>query len=319
MAKNKKSDKPKHVSIYYEQILYDLEFMSDEQAGKLLKMLVWYAMGDKRSLEQLEKMKKAIGVLPPHERGWITSVYQRLFNCIDADLEQYKEKCEKQRQRIQNYWDERKRETTERETNAYHGIPRNTTEEEVTLKGKKNEEGNSTEYHGMPWNTIYDNDNDPITNSNSIRSPKGENNIWEEEEDACAREGKTEAPAIKTGDFMKIWNASVAKARKTSDTTAMKTLSEKDMPPDAEQRIDRVVKQIEQTLSEQDIGKVAEVAKLSPQQAQDRLVVTKWYLVIAMDRYSKVRMKPRDSSFGSFNWFVNEPDRIRKLFNGDIQ
>ena len=95
MAKKRKSDRPKHVSIYYDQILYDLDFMPDEYAGIILKMIVWYASGTDEGKQRIEEMKKRIASLP--DKGWLTGIYKRLFNCIDEDFSTYAEICEKRR------------------------------------------------------------------------------------------------------------------------------------------------------------------------------------------------------------------------------
>lgn len=98
MARKKKTDRPKHVSIYYDQILYDLDFMPDEYAGIILKMIVWYASGTKEGEEHIAQMKERIDTL--HDKGWLTGIYRRLFGAIDEDFSTYAEICEKRRQAV---------------------------------------------------------------------------------------------------------------------------------------------------------------------------------------------------------------------------
>ena len=83
------------MSIYYDQILYDLDFMPDEYAGIILKMIVWYASGTKEGEERIAQMKERIDTLP--DKGWLTGIYRRLFGCIDEDFNTYAEICEKRR------------------------------------------------------------------------------------------------------------------------------------------------------------------------------------------------------------------------------
>ena len=118
MTKKKNTDRPKHVSIHFEHLMFDLDFMSNEYAGIILKMIVWYSAGNSDSKQKIEHMKQYIDTLP--DKGWLTSMYQRIFASIDEDLDKYADKCEKQRKRIQDYWDKKNSEVN-------HGIPRNTT------------------------------------------------------------------------------------------------------------------------------------------------------------------------------------------------
>ena len=149
MAKKKTKDRPKHVSIYFDQLIYDLDFMPNEYAGIILKMIVWHSAGTDESKEHLVNMQKHIDTLP--EKAWLTAMCKRLFSCIDEDLQSYADQCEKQRKRIQDYWDKKNSEEN-------HGIPRNTTAN-----------------NGIPTNTITDTDTD--TDTDSPKGEGGNNNI----------------------------------------------------------------------------------------------------------------------------------------------
>ena len=123
MAKTNKRNKPKHVSIYYDQILYDLDFMPDNYAGIILKMIVWYAAGTEEGKQRIEEMKKRIATFP--DKGWLIGIYKRLFNCIDEDFNTYAEICEKRRQAIEKRWKENGR-SIQKNTNVYKSIQENT-------------------------------------------------------------------------------------------------------------------------------------------------------------------------------------------------
>lgn len=281
MVKKKNQDRPKHVSIYFDQLIYDLDFMPNEYAGIILKMIVWYSAGTEEGKEHIANMQKHIDTLP--ERAWLTAMCKRLFKCIDEDMQAYIDQCEKQRKRIQDYWDKRN-------TDVNHGIPRNTTVN-----------------NSIPMNTITDTDTDTDTEP-----------IDKEEEEECVREEKIKDAPLRADDFVRIWNAAIAGALRKSETTPMKRLKVEELPSDAELRIHNALNIIERDLSEKDIERVCEEQNLNRAKCSVR-DIAKWYMVMAMGRYARVTMKSRDSSFGSFNWFVNYPLRIKKLFNGDIQ
>ena len=164
MAK-KKEKRPNRVSIHYEHLLYDLDFMSNENAGIILKMVVWYAMGDERSLKEIERMKKHIDVLP--ERPWLVSMYRRLFLCIDEDLEQYNEVCEKRRQAVakrEEYKRERLEKSASNDNTCNQMMSGNSRSSESTIidsKGKTNDNtcnqmlSNDIQYNPIQSNPIH--------------------------------------------------------------------------------------------------------------------------------------------------------------------
>ena len=167
--------------------------------------------------------------------------------------------------------------------------------------------------------SVYLTDTDTDTDTElSKDNNKEENKKEEEEEDMRVREGKTEDEALSLDSFCQVWNDSVAKARRTRDAVPMKSIRKADLPTDAQERIAKALKGIGAWLDDQTVEKVCQTCHLPPDRTS-REDIAKWYMVIALNKYGKVTMKPRDSSFGSFNWFVNDPKRIRKLFDGDIQ
>ena len=162
MAKKNKKDRPKRVNIPFDQLIYDLDYMSNENAGIIFKMIVWYSASTDDSKERINDMQKYIDGLP--DNNWLSSIYKRLFACIDQDFSKYTEKCEKQRERIQKYWDARKAEEE-------NGIPRN-----------------DMEYHGIPkHSTIYQNipqyTNNNSNNNNNSKSSNEDNEEEKEKEE----------------------------------------------------------------------------------------------------------------------------------------
>lgn len=281
MAK-KKSDRPSRVNICFDQILYDLDFMSNEYAGIILKMIVWYSAGTKECKDQIEHMEKYINTLP--DKGWLTSLYKRLFDRIDDDFSTYAEICEKRRQAIEKRWRERDASIQE----------------------------NTNEYKSKQMNTsVY------LTNTNTNTNISNEiNNIEEEEEDMRAREEKS-SEALRLDTFCDIWNEAIIRAKRKRDEVPMKPVSCADLPSDAGERIAKALTDIEGWLDEKTLERVFKACPVS--RDASRTDIAKWYMLMAMNRLATVSMKSRDSSFGSFNWFINYPRRIKKLFDEDIQ
>ena len=262
--------------------------MSNEYAGIILKMIVWYSAGTDEGKKHLEEMERYIDTLS--DRGWLTSVYKRLFKRIDEDFGRYEDICEKRRQAVAKREEYKRNQMLSNDNNS---------NQEITNDNKCS---------------------DLISNTNTNTNTNISNEIInkeEEEEDAREEKEKSEEP-LKANDFVRIWNASIDGALKKSDTTQMKRLKVEELPSDAELRIHNALNIIERDLSEKDIERICETQKLDRNRISMRNVA-KWYMVMAMKRYARVTMKSRDSSFGSFNWFVNYPLRIKKLFNGDIQ
>lgn len=312
MAK-KKEKRPNRVSIHYEHLLYDLDLMSNENAGIILKMVVWYAMGDERSLKEIERMKKHIDVLP--ERPWLVSMYRRLFMCIDEDLEQYNEVCEKRRQAVakrEEYKRERLEKSTSNDNKCYQMMSGNSRSSENTIvdsKGKANDNTcnqmltNDIQYNPIQSNTIQ---------SNSSNEDKY---MFKEEEEEDAREEK-KSEALSLDSFCELWNGAIARAKRKRDVVAMKPVARADLPSDAQERIGKALRDIRGWLDDQTRQRIFKACKVRQDASEEDLA--KWYMLVAMNRLSEASIKPRDSSFGSFNWFVNYPRRIKKLFDGDI-
>lgn len=306
MAK-KKTDRPRHISIYYEHLLYDLDFMSNENAGMILKMIVWYAMGDERSEKEIEKMERHINVLPPNERGWLTSLYKRLFKCIDDDIEAYQDVCKKRREAVNKRWEAKRSIQMNTNVSTQNDNNKNTTiSSEDDTKENKSMQMNTSEYQ---HNTIQLNTTQP--NSTQLDST-----VEEEEEDACEEE--RDFLEIELNSFVAYWNKAITKAKKTRDVVHMKPIAVEDLPNDAQERIVEAVRSIMVWLDDQTIARVRKACRL-PSKEMSREDLAKWYMLAAIEKYSLANMKSRDSSFGTFNWFINYPMRIRKLFDGDIQ
>ena len=299
MAK-KKDKRPSRVCIHYEHLLYDLDFMSNENAGIILKMVVWYSMGDERSRQEIERMKKHIDVLP--DRPWLTSMYRRLFMCIDEDMEIYNEVCEKRKKAVEKRWEASKNIQMNTNVLTQNDKVKNTTyssEENTNVFNSKQADTNEYLSNPIPSNPIQ---------SNPIPS-------IEEEEDACEEE--RDFLEIELNSFVAYWNKAIAKAKKTRDVVHMKPIAVEDLPNDAQERIVEAVRSIIGWLDDQTIARVRKTCRL-PSKEMSREDLAKWYMLAAIEKYSLANMKSRDSSFGTFNWFINYPVRIRKLFDGDI-
>lgn len=80
--------------------------LSDEEAGQLLKGMVKYFNSGEE----------------PSFSGVLEFVFIPIKQQMDRDSEKYEEKCQKNREKIQKYWNKVKGDTTE-----YHGIPMYTT------------------------------------------------------------------------------------------------------------------------------------------------------------------------------------------------
>lgn len=306
MAK-KKTDRPRHVSIYYEHLLYDLDFMSNENAGMILKMIVWYAMGDERSEKEIEKMEKHINVLPPNERGWLTSLYKRLFKCIDDDIEAYQDVCKKRREAVNKRWEASR--SIQKNTNV---STQNNNNENTTISS----EDDTKEYESIQMNTSEYQHNTTQLNTTRLNSTQLDSTVKEEEEEEDAREEK-KSEALSLDSFCDLWNGAIAKAKRKRDEVAMKPIARSDLPSDAQERIAKALTDIEGWLDDQTLQRVFKASPVS--RDASRTDIAKWYMLIAMNRLATASMKSHDSSFGSFNWFINYPKRIRKLFDGDIQ
>jgi len=311
MANEKKQNKPRHVSIHFEHLMFDIDLMSNEQAGIILKMIVWYSAGTEESLSHLEEMKKYIDTLP--EKGWLTSLYQRLFSDIDEDLKKYAEKCEKQKKRIQDYWDKKNAEAklvndgTPRNTAEYDGNPTNTDVNNGTPR-------NTTEYHGIPANTIYDYDYD-------IPNGMDNNNIYkqqQEQQDARARKKKN-LPKAKIKDFRKLWNNICNDFKEREQPCRLKFIKPGDLPSDAEERLNKMLREIYGGLTQEVANDVLDLYGCKTEEGRTMENAAKYYLVRAIENMAAVKMKMEDTSFGSFQWLMKSPERIRKMYDRDIQ
>lgn len=88
--------------IIYGDIEAVIDRLSDEEAGQLLKGMVTYFNTGAE----------------PNFNGILEFVFIPIRQQMDRDKEKYEAKCEKNREKIQKYWDKVKSDTTE-----YHSIP----------------------------------------------------------------------------------------------------------------------------------------------------------------------------------------------------
>ena len=91
--------------VVYGDIQAVVNELSDEQAGRLFRAMITYFTSGKAP--KFDDILKYV---------WIPIRQQ-----MDRDKEKYEAKCEKNREKIQKYWDKVKKDT-----NVYNGIPMNT-------------------------------------------------------------------------------------------------------------------------------------------------------------------------------------------------
>ena len=133
--------------VVYKDIQPVLERLSDEEAGKLIKGMVSYA---------------ADGKVPKFD-GVLEFVFIPIKQQMDRDAEKYDQKCEKNRKKIQDYWD-----GVKANTNEYNSIPMNT-----TATDKDTNKDTDTD-------TKKDKDTDTTTDKNVGCSPDNDDyfDIW---------------------------------------------------------------------------------------------------------------------------------------------
>ena len=101
--------------IVFHDIIEQLEDFTDEQVGKIFRAMVEY---DKN------------GTIPEFE-GELKVAFKFIKLTLDRNKQEYEEKCEMQRKKIQNYWDKQKN------TIEYNGIQKNTNEYNGYYKDNK--------------------------------------------------------------------------------------------------------------------------------------------------------------------------------------
>lgn len=99
----------------FHDIIEQLEDFTDEQVGKIFRAMVEY---DKN------------GTIPEFE-GELKVAFKFIKLTLDRNKQEYEEKCEMQRKKIQNYWDKQKN------TIEYNGIQQNTNEYNGYYKDNK--------------------------------------------------------------------------------------------------------------------------------------------------------------------------------------
>ena len=120
-----------------------IEDLSDEQAGQLLKAFYDYNNGNEVKL-----------------KGLMNSIFKQFKVVFDENEQRYQEKCEKNKQNIENYW---KRIKEQNNVNEYECI-----------------QSNTNEYEKIRTNTMATNINKNIninTNINTNKSKLNNNNI----------------------------------------------------------------------------------------------------------------------------------------------
>ena len=313
MARQKKQDKPRHVSIYYDQMLYDLDVMDNEYAGIILKMIVWYSTGTPEGEEKIAEMQKYIDTLPPMGKAWLTSMYKRLFSCIDEDFDAYAEICEKRRV-LALEREERKRNERAQVTTSDHERAQVTTSDHKCTQV-------TTSDHKCTQVTTSDHLTDTDTDTDTDTELSNDNIKEEEEEEENAREekisGKFSMP-VNVKDFRMVWNRIIDKRKAEGLPCRLKHIKPRDMPSDAQERLDRVMNEIYDSMTQQLADDVLNQVGVEGK-GRTKENAAKHYIIRAIENMADVKMKIDDTSFGSFQWFVKSPERIRKLFDKDIQ
>lgn len=116
------------VVLYYE-ILEQLEDLTDEQFGKVMRAIIKY---DKT------------GQISEFDDISVKISFKCVKPTIDRNKEKYQNKCEMQRQKIIDYWNKRKEEEQiQLNTIEYNGIQKNTDkdkeqEQDIIINNKKN-------------------------------------------------------------------------------------------------------------------------------------------------------------------------------------
>lgn len=116
------------VVLYYE-ILEQLEDLTDEQFGKVMRAIIKY---DKT------------GEIADFDDISVKISFKCVKPTIDRNKEKYQSKCEMQRQKIIDYWNKRKEEEQiQLNTTVYNGIQKNTDkdkeqDQDIIINNKKN-------------------------------------------------------------------------------------------------------------------------------------------------------------------------------------
>ncbi len=95
MAKQKKTDRPKKVNIYFDRLSIQVGFMDYTLAGYLFKMIVFYSMGD---INQVEVIQQELKQQHPDQYNLVMMAYTENKVAIDEDLKAYADVCETRRQ-----------------------------------------------------------------------------------------------------------------------------------------------------------------------------------------------------------------------------
>ncbi len=339
MANEKKQNKPRHVSIHFEHLMFDIDLMSNEQAGIILKMIVWYSAGTEESLSHLEEMKKYIDTLP--EKGWLTGMYKRIFDCIDEEFDAYAEKCEKNRQialereerrrikreqactnvneREQTYTNVNEREEKEHErAQTYTNVHQKRKEKEETTEQETEKDEEKDREKSTKKEIAKEEEKEKEKEKKEAEKESKKGQQQQQQQDASARKKKN-LPKAKMKDFRKLWNNICNDFKERQQPCRLKFIKPGDLPGDAEERLNKVLREIYGGLTQEVANDVLDLYGCKTEEGRTMENAAKYYLVRAIENMAAVKMKMEDTSFGSFQWLMKSPERIRKMYDRDIQ
>ena len=148
-------------------------------------------------------------------------------------------------------------------------------------------------------------------------SKKGGEEEEEEEEDVRAK--KKKLPKAKIKDFRKLWNNICNDFKERQQPCRLKFIKPGDLPSDAEERLNKVLREIYGGLTQEVANDVLDLYGCKTEEGRTMENAAKYYLVRAIENMAAVKMKIDDTSFGSFQWLMKSPERIRKMYDRDIQ
>ena len=276
----KKAQKPKKVNIYFDRLTLQLGFMTNEQAGYLLKLIVYYSMGDTEAVERLQKEL---------ERDKLNSLVLMAFAenkvAIDEDLKAYAEVCQKR--------------------------------QEIALqREEKRRAQECTSVHNCDLESTKCTNTNTNTNTNI---PNGIDYYWEEEEEEKGEKiFENKDTIIKIDDFVRVWNGIARGFQERSEPCKLKWIHMEDLPEDAEQRINMAVTEIAGRLDATVVENILNANRVQNDRTPTN--AAKHYIIRAIRNMAAVRMDAKDKGFGSFEWLFNgRTTRMKKLYNKEIQ
>jgi len=203
--------------------------------------------------------------------------------------------------------------TIERDSAKYNDICER--RKEYGRMGGKQKQANATKSK-QKQASVADNDN-VNDNDNGNELLNMSNYIDDDDDDcACAR--------VDAESFIGHWNQIIDKATGEGRTCYMKKIEGDNIPENISTRLKGLTSFIiRQNIFSQD--KADEVIRnygynIDTWTIEQRSfeLAAKLYMMRAMKNLSRVKMKPKNTKFGSLQWFLNATN-IYKLYNGDIQ